>query len=263
MIISSHGESRRGHVAGLLGLAAATVVGTGAAVLLAGAPSASAATSGSACAAATSGAQVHYLVALGSTGPAISGVTISGFDQSACDGLPVTLVLSGNTAGDPAQPANELLSTLDSSLDQCTGAKLPGPVTISGGVITLHGCSSVTDPHAAAYVSIHDVTQLALSVAGASTPAQVGGITTQTTPPAPPTTGGTTPSSSGSQGVAGVHTQASGGGHGTSGQGGTHTGPLASTGVKVALLTAIGLLLLALGLFLLIAARRRRAGHAG
>ncbi len=262
MINARPAQSHRIRPSPLVALALAIALTVGAFV---GAPAASAASSGSACASATSGAKVHYLVGFAAHGPAIAGVVIGGFDQSACDGLPVTLVLNGNPAGDPNQPVSELLTTLDSKRDPCTGATLASPLTISGGSITLHGCAAVTDPHGASYASIHDATQLVLEVADAPTTAQVGGVSTAAPSTAAPSgssaettpSGGQASGAAPSNGVAGQSTQASPGPGGTSGQ-----GPLASTGVRIALLSAIGLILLWIGVFLLIGTRRRRAWHA-
>lgn len=227
-----------------------------------------AAPSASSCVAATHGAQAHFITAFVAGSPdgiVIAGMTVDGFDAGACDGLPVTVVISGNAAGSTAAPADVLLSTLDSTLDPCTGVTLGGPLTISGGAITLHGCATVHDPSGAAYASIHDATQLAVKVAGATIPAVIGGGTTS-----PPTGTSTTPTaphssisnagsgSSSSHGVGGVSASRSGGGSsGAGGQASGHHG-LASTGVDLALLTFVGLLLIVFGGLLL---RRRRTSH--
>ncbi|HZY76687.1 MAG TPA: LPXTG cell wall anchor domain-containing protein [Jatrophihabitantaceae bacterium] len=227
---------------------------------------AQAATSGSACAAATSGAQVHFLTDFGSSSPdgsAIAGVTVDGFDAGACDGLPVTVIITGNAAGSDADPASELLSTLDSTLDPCTGAKLGAAGTIAGGSITLHGCASVHDPSGAAYASMHDATALTVKVADAAVPVTIGGVATSSTPP--PTSSTAAPSSgsdggsgaSSSHGVGGVSTSRSGGSNGSSGQSAGGHG-LASTGSDIALLTLLGVLLLLGGLLLL---QRRRGAR--
>jgi hypothetical protein len=236
--------------------------------MVARAPAAAAAgTSGAACAAATSGAHVHYVtgfVAGAADGPAIAGLTIDGFDAAACDGLPVQVVISGNAAGSDVDPADELLSTLDSTLDPCTGAKLGTSVTISAGSITLNGCASVHDPNGAAYASIHDATQLVVKVADALIPAVISGVT-----PTTPTATSTSPTSprssisnagsgaSSSHGVGGVSASRSGGSSGAGGQASGHHN-LASTGVDIALLAVAGLILILCGWLLL---RRRSTEH--
>lgn len=108
--------------------------------------------------------------------PGVAGVVLQGFDPHTCDGQPVTVTLSGNQAGDPNAPVTELLSTLDSSRDACTGAKLHQPAVIDGGTIELTGCASTTDPQEGAYADLHDLTQLSVAVSGQEVPSQPGTV---------------------------------------------------------------------------------------
>lgn len=225
-------------------------------------PAQAATPSGASCVAATSGAHVHFLTDFGTGSPdgsEIAGLTIDGFDAAACDGLPVEVIISGNAAGSDADPADELLSTLDSTLDPCTGAKLGAPVTIAGGAITLNGCAAVHDSKGAAYASIHDATQLALKVGGAAIPAVIGGAATTATPTS---TAPTTPHSSISNAGSGTSSNGVGGvsASNTAGHSGQSDGNhgLASTGVNVVLLTLIGALLIFCGFVLL---QRRRGAR--
>lgn len=256
---SDNNGGRRRWVAALTGV---LVVGAVSGAILVAAPDAAAAT-GSGCIAATSGAQVHFLVDFAGADATISGLTITGFDSSACDGLPVTVVINGNKAGDPGQPADELLTTLDSTRDPCTNAELAPAVTVSGGTVTLRGCSSVTDPNQAAYADLHDATQLVVTVSGAVLPVVVGPPVTTSPPPS------STAASSTSAEVGGESTHRNGTGSApasqtaTAGSGGTEgqsSGPLASTGVRIALLLGFALLLIVVGLVILLPARRRHHG---
>ena len=120
---------------------------------------------------------VHFV--LGGSGaptPGIAGVSLTGFDPGSCDGQPVTVTLSGNQAGDPNAPVTELLSTLDSKRDACTGATSEDPVLVDGGSITLSACPTTDDPQVGAYADLHDVTRLTVKVSGHVVPSQPGGV---------------------------------------------------------------------------------------
>jgi hypothetical protein len=94
------------------------------------------------------------------SGVAISQVVLSGF-PAACDGMTATLQLFGNPAGNAALPlsSDTLLSTANSALDACTGKQLATPLEVSSGSLTLPLCAS---GGAGRYVSVHDLTALAL-----------------------------------------------------------------------------------------------------
>lgn len=237
--------------------------------LVAGAAPAYAAPSAADCIAHTANAQVHYSVDFVGVTTVISALTITGFDASSCDGLPVTVVISGNSAGDPAlngdPAAMHTLSTLDSSLTPCAAA--PASV-IAGGSITLSGCAGEADPSRAAYASLHDTTELTVTVAGQSVPVIIG---PNVPPPPNPSSSSPVPSASVSSSVdaTSVHrtavptssesdqslgvagTQASRGG-----------GSLAFTGVQVLTLVCIAGLFVLVGALVILAGRRRGRGHA-
>jgi hypothetical protein len=108
------------------------------------------------------------------SGVAVSQVVLSGF-PGACDGVTATLQIYGNQAGNPALPlsSDTLLSTATSTLDACTRKPLATPLEVSAGLLTLPLCAS---GGAGGYVSVHDLTALALflpassgAVLGAST----------------------------------------------------------------------------------------------
>jgi hypothetical protein len=94
------------------------------------------------------------------SGVAVSQVALSGF-PAACDGVTATLQLYGNQAGNPALPlsSDTLLSTATSTLDACTRKPLATPLEVSAGSLTLPLCAS---GGAGGYVSVHDLTALAL-----------------------------------------------------------------------------------------------------
>jgi len=145
-------------VLAVLGFPAATAAATP----LAGTPG---------CLPSSKGVTVHYELGQASGPvPGIAGLTLQGFDPHTCDGQPVVVTLSGNAAGDPSASPTELLSTLDSSRDACSGAKLEHPLVIDSGAITLTGCAGTGDAHRGAYASVHDVTQLTVSVDGRTVP---------------------------------------------------------------------------------------------
>lgn len=118
---------------------------------------------------------MHFSVA-DTPGPEvrIDQVSLSGFDPASCNGRPVEVMLSGNRAGDPTSPATELLATLDSAKDPCTGAALAQPLTIRDGAITLAGCASTVERQRQA-PSVHAVTQLQVRVSGQTVPIGGGG----------------------------------------------------------------------------------------
>lgn len=165
-----------------------------------GGETASAAPSAGRCVAGSRGVAVHFTVT-DPSGPevGIEKVALSGFDPAHCDGQPVEVVLSGNRAGDPSRPATELLSTLDSAKDPCTGAALPEPLTINAGVITLTGCASTVDPQRAADASVHDVTQLQVRVSGQTIP--IGGGAAVSAPHGPTANAGGTAQAAGGNAV--------------------------------------------------------------
>ena len=166
----------------------------------------------------------------------VSAVVVSGLG-SGCDGLPASLLLSGNARRDPAAPAT-LFSTATSARDPCTQSKLSSPLTVKTGSIVLGLCARPGTK--GSDVSIHDLTHLTLFVGGT----QIG-----LTPVSSPASG--------------------------SGSGGGPTGPrslrigaavgtgLAFTGADIAAMTTGGLLIVLLGLFLLLISRRRRAQATG
>jgi hypothetical protein len=142
---------------------------------------------GASCLSELQGVSVHFLTAVGTPPRAsVTGMVVDGFSSSSCDGQPVEIILRGNTAGDPAARATDLLSTLDSSRDSCTNATLEDPLVITGGAITLHGCAATTDPHHAAYADIHDLTRLVVKVNGHEISAHEGPPVTGNDPAQPP-----------------------------------------------------------------------------
>lgn len=177
------------------------VLGTAAAVVLgglivaglsgAGGGAASAAPSAGRCVTSSRGVAVHFTVTdTARLEAGIEKVALSGFDPASCDGQPVEVILSGNRAGDPTSAATELLSTLDSAKDSCTGAALSEPLTINAGAITLSACASTASPEQATYASVHDVTRLQVRVSGQPIP--IGGGTAVSAPHGPTAnTGGT------------------------------------------------------------------------
>jgi hypothetical protein len=129
--------------------------------------------SASDCVSDSRGVRVHFRTDYSTGDPAISGVELVGLDPKSCDGETVTVTLSGNDDGDPSKPPTRLLSSLDSSLDPCTGEPARPPVVVSGGRILLPGCATVTTPSGAAYADLHDATRLSIEVAGHGLP--IGG----------------------------------------------------------------------------------------
>jgi hypothetical protein len=120
----------------------------------------------SGCASSSQGVSVHFDLARSGATPGISGVQLSGFDAGQCDGQPVEVTLFGNQAGNTPADPSELLSTLDSSLDPCSGKSAAAPVLIHSGAVSLHGCAHVKSGSGAAFASVHDLTRLTVSVAG-------------------------------------------------------------------------------------------------
>lgn len=112
------------------------------------------------CTAASDGINVHYLLKdVVAQGSVIAGISLSGFSR-VCDGKSVAVTLAGNSAGDSAAPAIDLLSTLDSRLDPCTGENAGDPAVVTDASITIHGCASTDNPQRGAYASIQNVTRL-------------------------------------------------------------------------------------------------------
>jgi hypothetical protein len=154
----------RGVLAGAVSLAAVVVI------TLTSPAVATAANSG--CGSSSTPVAVHYVavaVAAGSDHQGhISAVDLSGFDAG-CDGSSVVFKMWGNPAGDPSVPlsGDSLLATADSTLDPCTQQPLTAPLTVQGGTVDLSLCPTGGP---AADVSIHDLTQVELTVNGASVP---------------------------------------------------------------------------------------------
>lgn len=194
------------------------------------------------CAATQPGKVTYKVVAAPAPRPtaltAISSVTIYNL-SSGCNGLAATLLLEGNTTGNPTTPAT-VLSTATSKVNACTTAS--PPVTVKTGSITFNLCSTSTATDR--YVSVHDLTKLTLTIAGVV-------ITVTPTTSASSSNGGSTAGSNSGTGNTRIATAAS-----------TASG-LAFTGADIAATTIGGLLVILLGLFLLLISRRRRSGAAG
>jgi hypothetical protein len=77
-----------------------------------------------------------------------------------CAEAPVVVVLKGNAAGDPAQPAT-VLSTVDSTRDPCTGEPVDLPA--GAGTLTLRLCPA---GGTARIVPVHDLTRIEVSSGG-------------------------------------------------------------------------------------------------
>lgn len=169
---SSESGATPGGLPALVRLAAVASFVVGVLAMMLGGTAAFGAARGTAfapCLAVGTGSQVHFLLG-NQAAPlplASTGATVTGLDPGTCDGQPVTITLTGNTAGDPSQPANEALAVWDSTLDPCSGAVLARPLVVAAGSITLHACPTVTDPTHAAYVDVHDLTLLRVQVSGA------------------------------------------------------------------------------------------------
>lgn len=121
------------------------------------------------CSASSAPVSAHYVAAMGTNHVGyISAVDLSGFDAG-CDGDSAVLQLWGNTAGDPTTPISDdsLLATLDSTLDTCNQIPLNTPMTVQDGNLDLTLCPTGGP---AAYVSIHDLTLVALVVNGQPVP---------------------------------------------------------------------------------------------
>ena len=125
-----------------------------------------------ACIPSTNGIEVHFVLGTPAAGsdPGIAGLTLTGFDPPTCDGQPVVVTLSGNTAGDPGRTADTLMSTYDSAIDPCTGERLDSPELVTEGSIALRGCADSQDATRAAYADLHDLTLLTVRVAGEQVP---------------------------------------------------------------------------------------------
>lgn len=172
----------------------------------------------------------------------ISSIVISGL-ATGCDGKTAKLVLSGNSAGDPAFSYHPL-ATATSTVDPCSQDKASNPPTVKTGTITLDLC--VTPGGPAGYVSVHDLTHVTLTVGGTSvtvnSPTKVTG-------------------------------SAGGNGNGNGSNAGNHGVPVATataastglafTGADIAAMTAGGLLIILVGLFLILLGRRRKAQATG
>lgn len=135
---------------------------------------------------------VHYQTVAGhypgvTSAIAVSGVVLSGF-PGACDGHTVTLRMWGNSAGDPSLPvsSDRLLSTANSSLQPCTQRTLSRPVVVTNGSIALALCAAGGP---GGYVSVHDLTALALLVSAEGTQGQVKAQSTTAPSSGPPSPG--------------------------------------------------------------------------
>lgn len=186
------------------------------------APPAMAAPSASGCGASSAPVSAHYSAAVGPDHVGyISAVNLSGFDAG-CEGNSAVLQLWGNQSGDPTVPmsGDSLLATIDSTLDPCTQRPLQAALKVQNGNLDLTLCPT---GGRAGYVSIHDLTAVALSVNGQTVPV-------------------VSSASSGSQATA--HAVAPG-------------GILAFTGANLVLLAIVGALALVLGMALALLFRRR------
>lgn len=221
----------------LAGVASAVV----SAPLAAAATAATAATGPTACGTVPAHLRYNWVLATPPAGnqtqvPRITSVVIS--DLTGCDGKTAKLVLSGNSAGDPTT-THHPLATATSTVGPCTQDPVKPAPTVQNDAITFDLCPTGGP---AAYVSLHDVTYLTLSVGGTTvTISTITGSSSQTS------SGG----SSGSGGNVPVSTKAA------------SSSGLAFTGADIAAMTGGGLLLILLGLFLLLISRRRRSQAPG
>ena len=199
-------------------------------------------------------------------GAGVSSYELSGFNTAGCDGASVVLTVLGNPAGDPSQPTTETLATYDSRLDPCTQQPLAQPLVIQNGSITINTCANSGIVGTA---SVHDFTELRLTVRGQVIPIGPPGPTVPTNPTSPTTptgptsptgsTNGGNPTTSPTTAVLGETFTNPGGG-----SSGGHASVLATvtqlpfTGTYAALTFWIGVLLVIAGFALVLVARRRR-----
>ncbi|HET7386933.1 MAG TPA: hypothetical protein VFJ19_09760 [Nocardioidaceae bacterium] len=120
------------------------------------------------CIQSSHGVHVHFVLDFSRPKATVSGLALSGFDKSSCDGQPVKIILSGNEAGNPAADPTETLSTLDSTVDACNGTAVPDnkQALIENGSITLRGCATTDDSSLGAYADVLPLTRLTVYVAG-------------------------------------------------------------------------------------------------
>ena len=172
---------------------------------------------------------LSYSTVAGAASVMVSAVHLSGL-PAGCDGGTVIAQLYGNSAGDPsvAKASDQLLSTVDSTLDPCTRAALSSPGVVTGGTIGLPLCPS---GGAGGDVSVHDLTLVEVSVNGLPVPVALAAVGGQ------------------SSGEA-THPV-------TNAASETKSGGLAFTGADLLELVSLGLLLLLAGVFLAWLGRRR------
>jgi hypothetical protein len=157
-------------------------------VVVVGAPGAltvAGATSGS-CAAVPAHAHFRLARIKAATPFVVAAITLT--MAPACDGASVVLTLRGNPSGDPTRP-DHVLSTANSALAPCSQKTLGTPTEVTRGTITLDLCAAGGP---AGYVSVHDLTAMALTAGG--TPVQV--VPTPRTQGATSSSSGTPPGSS-------------------------------------------------------------------
>lgn len=177
-------------------------------------------------------AVVRYVVGPNSVSEiVVRSIVVSGL-PAGCDGDPVVVDLYGNGAGDPRVPLaqDEMLAQADSTLDPCTQQALMTPGRVTRGGVALSLCPS---GGRAGVVSVHDLTAVALRVAGdpVATTGQTSGDTKQA-----------------------LATSASEGGG---------RGELAFTGAQIAFAVSAGLLVLLAGTLLVVLSRilKRKAAQ--
>lgn len=122
----------------------------------------------SACTVDAGNASVHFTIATSATPPEarVTAVRISGLSVTGCtDNVPARLTIKGTPSGDPTTEPTETLTTLNSTLDPCTGKPLAVPGYVTDGAITLTTCAT---GGRGGYADAHDATRLVLHVAGRS-----------------------------------------------------------------------------------------------
>lgn len=169
---------------------------------------------------------------------AVAAVTISDL-ATGCNGNTATLDLGGNNTGNP-KGSTTIFRVATSAKDPCTGQTLAASkqVHVATGSITFGLCPN--PGHTASYISLHDLTHIALSIAG------------QTVVIRNPT------SSTASASANGAGTGASTARPATASSTAT-AGSLAFTGAEIAAMTVGGSLVIVLGAFVILLARRRRS----
>lgn len=213
-------KARAKRLAAMVG-AAAVISGGGLTLCATASPTVAAA----ATACGSTPAKVHYELALTSNAPMISAIALSGL-ATGCNGATAKLTLRGNSTGSSATSSKTpVLSTADSTVTPCSGGKLTTPTKVKTGSITFRLCRTSTAASPGPYVSVHDLTNLTLTIGGASV--SPGSVVFTTGPT------------------------------GHNGGSGATAGALAFTGADIAAMVAAGLILLALGMLLVLWERRR------